>query len=137
MEDCTALVTVQRPALPAELTATLELAHDFAKASRAKTTLAAYRSDLAIFTVWSEARGLCPLPPTPATLCMFLAAEAAQGRRPSTISRRLAAIKWAIEEAGLLGETEKSPTAHKSVRDVMAGNHAQRRRRTTPETGND
>jgi site-specific recombinase XerD len=118
----TALIIIEPPAaLPAELTATLELAADFAKASKAKSTVEAYRSDLAIFTAWCGARGLCPLPPTPATLCMFLADEAAQGKRPSTISRRLAAIKYGIEAAGLLGETEKSPTAHKSVRDVMAG----------------
>jgi hypothetical protein len=36
--DCTALMVVEQPALPAELTATLELAADFAKASKAKAT---------------------------------------------------------------------------------------------------
>jgi hypothetical protein len=33
-----ALIVTERPALPAELTATLELAADFAKASKAKAT---------------------------------------------------------------------------------------------------
>jgi hypothetical protein len=36
-----ALVIVDQPASPAELAATLELAADFARASKAKTTLAA------------------------------------------------------------------------------------------------
>ena len=36
MGDCTALAVIEQPALPAELTATLELAADFAKASKAR-----------------------------------------------------------------------------------------------------
>ena len=51
-----------RPALPVELTATLELAADFAKASKAPATQAAYASDFAIFEAWCTARGLCALP---------------------------------------------------------------------------
>jgi site-specific recombinase XerD len=115
-----ALVTISS-ALPVELTATLELAADFARASKAKATQQAYASDLRIFEAWCAARGLNALPPSPATLAAFLAAEAQRGRRPSTISRRLAAIKYALESAGLLGETEKSPTDHRTVRDVIAG----------------
>ena len=40
-----ALVTIERPALPAELIAPLKLAADFAKASKAPATQAAYGSD--------------------------------------------------------------------------------------------
>jgi site-specific recombinase XerD len=116
-----ALVPVTAPALPVELTAALELAVDFAKASKARSTLEAYRSDLAIFCAWCAAHGLCAMPPAPSTICAFLAAEAAHGKRPSTIARRLAATKWGIEERGLLGETEKCPTDHRTVRDTMAG----------------
>jgi len=47
--DCTALTVVEQPALPVELTATLELAADFAKASKAKATQDAYGSDFRIF----------------------------------------------------------------------------------------
>jgi site-specific recombinase XerD len=121
MEDCTALVTVEQPALPVEFTESLELAADFAKASRAASTLSAYRSDMQIFTNWCLARGLVPIPPTPASLCAFLADEAARGRRPSTIARRLAAIKWAVEGAGVLRDTEKCPTDDKAVSAVLAG----------------
>jgi hypothetical protein len=44
-----ALTVIEQPALPAELTSTLELAADFAKASKAKATQAAYASDFRIF----------------------------------------------------------------------------------------
>jgi hypothetical protein len=58
MEDCTVLMVVEQPALPIELTATLELASDFAKASKAKATQEAYGSDFRIFESWCRARGL-------------------------------------------------------------------------------
>jgi hypothetical protein len=62
--DCTALTVVEQPALPAELTATLELAADFAKASKAKATQDAYGSDFRIFDSWCRPRGLRALPAT-------------------------------------------------------------------------
>jgi hypothetical protein len=55
--DTTALAIVEQPALPAELLGPLRLAADFAKASRAASTLSAYRSDVKIFTEWAAARG--------------------------------------------------------------------------------
>jgi len=54
--DCTALTVVEQPALPVELTATLELAADFAKASKAKATQDAYESDFRIFESWCRWR---------------------------------------------------------------------------------
>src|SRR3981081_4020555 len=57
-----ALVMLDPPAPPAELTATLELAADFARASKAKTTLAAYESDWRVFESWCGTRGLVALP---------------------------------------------------------------------------
>jgi hypothetical protein len=55
-----ALVTIERQALPVELTATLELAADFAKNSKAPATRAAYASDFRIFEAWCTARGCLP-----------------------------------------------------------------------------
>ena len=89
MEDCTALMVVEQPALPVELTATLELAADFAKASKAKATQEAYASDFRIFESWCRSRGLSALPATAESLCAFLADEASAGRRASTLGRRL------------------------------------------------
>jgi hypothetical protein len=62
---------VEQPALPAELTATLELAADFAKASKAKATQDAYGSDFRIFESWCRPRGLRALPATAESLCAF------------------------------------------------------------------
>jgi hypothetical protein len=64
-----ALVTIS-PALPVELTDALELAADFARASKAKATQQAYASDFKIFELWCGARGLDALAPTPAALCV-------------------------------------------------------------------
>src|SRR5262249_22648455 len=63
MDDCTALTIVEQPALPVELTATLELAADFAKASKSQATQAAYASDFRIFESWCRARGLSACQP--------------------------------------------------------------------------
>jgi hypothetical protein len=108
-------VIEQSTTLSSDLAASSRLAADFIKASRAPNTLDAYVSDFRIFDAWCSERALVSLPPTPDTLCMFLADEASRGRRPSTLQRRLAAIKYAVEAAGVLADTEKSPTSHKAV----------------------
>jgi site-specific recombinase XerD len=111
-----ALVTIERPALPVELTGTLELAADFAKASKALATQTAYASDFRIFEAWCTARGLCALPATPAALCGFLADEATVGRRASTLGRRLAAIRYFHRAAGY-----DSPTGDEAVKATLSG----------------
>ena len=98
--DCTALTVVEQPALPVALTATLELAADFARASKAKATQEAYGSDFRIFESWCRSRGLSALPATAESLCAFLADEASAGRRASTLGRRLAAIRYFHRAAG-------------------------------------
>jgi hypothetical protein len=50
--DCTALTVVEQPALPVEFEAELGLAGDFARASKAESTRAAYASDFRIFESW-------------------------------------------------------------------------------------
>jgi site-specific recombinase XerD len=102
-----ALTVIEQPALPAELTATLELAADFAKASKAKATQAAYGSDF---------RGLSPLPASAAALCGFLADEASAGKRASTLGRRLAAIRYFHRAAGY-----DTPTGDEKVKAVLSG----------------
>ena len=57
-----ALVTIERLALPVELTAPLKLAADFARASKAPATQAAYGSDFRIFEAWCAVRGISRLP---------------------------------------------------------------------------
>jgi site-specific recombinase XerD len=114
--DTAALMVVEQPALPAELTATLELAADFAKASKAKATLEAYASDWRIFDAWCGRRGLGALPATPAAVCGFLADEASAGKRASTLGRRLAAIRYFHRAAG-----HETPTGDEKVKAVLSG----------------
>src|SRR5262245_10279908 len=98
---CTDIAIIEQPALPAELTTTLELAANFARASKAKATQEAYRSDFRIFESWCRSRGLSALPATAESLCAFLADEGSAGRRASTLFRRLAAIRYFHRAAGL------------------------------------
>jgi site-specific recombinase XerD len=114
--DCTALTVVEQPALPAELTATLELAADFAKASKAKATQDAYESDFRIFESWCRPRGLSALPASAESLCAFLADQASLGKRASTLGRRLAAIRYFHRAAGF-----DTPTGDEKLKAVLSG----------------
>lgn len=109
-------LTVIEQQLPAELTATLELARDFAKASKAKATQEAYASDFRIFEAWCQARGLNTLPASAESLCAFLADEATAGRRASTLGRRLAAIRYFHRAADY-----ETPTGDEKVKAVLSG----------------
>jgi site-specific recombinase XerD len=114
--DCTALTVVEQPALPAELAATLELAADFARASKARATQDAYESDFRIFESWCRSRGLSALPATAESLCAFLADQATLGKRASTLGRRLAAIRYFHRAAGY-----ETPTTDEKVKAVLSG----------------
>ena len=52
----TALTVLEPPGLPAKLVAPLKLAADFAQASKAPATQAAYGSDFRIFEAWGAQR---------------------------------------------------------------------------------
>ena len=75
------------------------------QASRAESTLVAYRSDWAGFTKWCETNQLASLPATPATVAAYLVelGNPEDGHKPfaiSTIQRRKAAISEAHTLAG-------------------------------------
>jgi site-specific recombinase XerD len=89
--------------LPAALTAPLRLAADFARASKAPATQAAYDSDFRLFEAWCAARGISALPATAAALCGFLADEAAAGRRASTV--KAGAAKLGLEASAFAGHS--------------------------------
>lgn len=92
----------------------------------AAATRRAYQGDFAHFKDWCEAmsartgRHLEPLPAEWRTLWLYLTDLVADGNaagyQPSTLDRRLAAIKWVHEVKGA-----PSPTGHASVRELMAG----------------
>jgi site-specific recombinase XerD len=84
--------------------------------SLAPATRRAYRAALADFTAWCDEAGVDALPAAPETVARYLAAGAKSGRSVSTLSQRLAAIRWAHE-----ARNYESPTAAKGVRATMAG----------------
>lgn len=90
-------------------------AREFATASRSDATLAAYASDLRHFSAWADAHGLAPMPADPETIALYLTSMA-DTLRPSTLSRRVAAISVAHQHAGF-----PSPTTDAMVRSVLSG----------------
>ena len=89
----------------------------YAAAEKAEATRRAYRSDFDMFGTWCRARrDVEPLGVSPDTVAAYLASQASVGVRPSTLSRRLAAISYAH---GLKGMA--SPAVHEAVRAVMRG----------------
>jgi len=84
------------PALPA---ADIEEAVRYAKAEKAPATRRAYRTDFAIFEAWCAQRNASALPASSETVAAYLAWEAGRSR-PSTIGRRVAAIRYAHKLAG-------------------------------------
>jgi hypothetical protein len=111
-----ALVTIAEPALPVAFQAELELASGFAKASKPAATIAAYRSDFGIFESFCRQRGQTALPATPESVAAFLAAQAAIGKRASTLQRRLAAIGYMHKIANM-----PSPLGAEAIKATLAG----------------
>ena len=107
------VVVARRPNTPAELEAAV---HGFARAEKSAATRRAYRSDFGTLTAWCEGLGFLPLPAAPEGVAAFLADQAEAGVRPSTLSRRVAAIAYAHDLAGL-----PSPARAKAVRVVLGG----------------
>jgi len=95
----------------------LETARAFAEHEKAAASRRAYNSDWSIFRSWCAHRDLQPLPASPQAVAAFIAAEAQAGRRAATITRRLAAIRYAHKLAGI-GEP---PTNSELVRSTMRG----------------
>jgi Phage integrase, N-terminal SAM-like domain len=93
----------------------LSVAIDLAKAEKAPATRRAYASDFRLFEVYCDTKGISALPAAPETVASYIAAEA-QTAKPSTIGRRLAAIRYAHKLAGL-----ETPTDAEAVKATMRG----------------
>jgi site-specific recombinase XerD len=109
---------IRRPStLPAvELETAREAAEMYAKGSRAASTWRAYESDWRTFHAWCRTVDRAALPAEPATVALFLAAQAKLGIAPSTLGRRLAAIRLMHVGARLA-----SPHDALQVDEVMRG----------------
>lgn len=84
--------------------------------SRSKATWRAYESDWRQFCDWCSSASVTSLPSTTETVVLFLSSESARGLAPSTLNRRLAAIR-------LMHIAEDLPSPHNSleVQEVMRG----------------
>lgn len=110
-------VTPQRSVLAQlELDQALKAAKRYSRKSRAESTWRAYQSDWRQFEAWCKQLALTSLPADPETVAMFVAAQAADGRNPSTLDRRLAAIRLVH-----LGAGHPSPHNALKVAEVMRG----------------
>jgi site-specific recombinase XerD len=101
--------------VPAQLGADLAAAVDLAKAEKAAATRRAYGTDFRLFRAWCDGKGVSALPAGPETVAAYLAA-AARTARPSTIGRRVAAIRYAHKLAGL-----NTPTDAEAVKATVRG----------------
>lgn len=102
--------------LPAALRLDFAAALHLAKAEKAQSTRRAYQSDFRLFSTWCDGKGVLPLPAASETVAAFLAFEATAGIKPSTISRRVAAIRYAHKLANM-----ETPTDAEAVKAVVRG----------------
>lgn len=82
----------------------------------AQGTKRVYRSDWELFKTWCHARSLIAETATPDAVALFLGCQFEEGIHPSTLNRRVAAIKFAFTCRQLF-----SPTDHPRVRGVLKG----------------
>ena len=99
-----------------ELESAFAAAKRYAKKSRADSTWRAYENDWRQFEAWCTKVNLPALPADPDTVAMFVASQAADGLNPSTLDRRLAAIRLVH-----LGAGHASPHNTIKVTEVMRG----------------
>jgi site-specific recombinase XerD len=115
MSPSTVLLAVpsdQRPALRA----LLGQAEEYQRQSKSAATLRAYRADWRDFTAWCDAHALPSLPAPADAVVGYLTDLAGQGRKASTIGRRVSALSQAHQAAGF-----ESPTRALAVRATLRG----------------
>ena len=88
----------------------------YGRSSRAASTYRAYEADWRAFEAWCRALKLVPLPATAFPVALYLLAEAKLGRAPSTLGRRLAAIRLMH-----IGAHHLSPHDAIEVAEVLRG----------------
>jgi integrase len=89
---------------------------DFLRESRAPNTHRAYRAAVAAFSAFCEASGRRTIPASPPSVAAYLASQASEGRRCSTVSVHAAAISYAHRVAG-----HPNPCDSALVREVVRG----------------
>lgn len=103
-------------AVLAALAPELAAAVEYAKAEKSPATRKAYGTDFRLFRTWCEGKATGALPALPETVAAYVAHAAGQGAKASTLSRRLAAIRYAHKLAGL-----PTPTDSEAVKATARG----------------
>jgi hypothetical protein len=111
------LIPLAAPAAGALVPAELDAARSFAEAEKAAGTRRGYAADWTAFRAWCAERRVLALPAEPQTIAAYLATSAEAGLRPSTIGRRLAAIRYAHALAGFT----EPPTNAEVVKATLRG----------------
>ena len=111
----TLLPALSQPTLGITLS---ENSHKYLLNSKSKRTRQGYKSDLKHFAAFCQSQNVLPLPAAPATVAAYLVMLAEGGFKPTTMSRRLAAISKAHGADQL-----DSPASmkHAVVKEVWAG----------------
>jgi site-specific recombinase XerD len=122
------LVTLQN-SLPAHLTQSIEQARELIAARHSAATRKAYETDTKAFGLWARANGLECLPASIEAVVLYLTHLSVKGLKPSSITRKVAAIKHSHRQAG-----HQSPTDSEPVKAAMAG--IKRTRGTAPRQVN-
>src|SRR5262249_41827818 len=110
------LIKADAGGLPETLGPELDEATGYARAEKSEATRRAYKSAFALFRSRCEANRPPALPAAPAAVAAFLAAEASGGVKVATISRRLAAIRYAHKLAD-----HEPPTNSEAVKATLRG----------------
>ena len=101
--------------LPAHLEASVQQARALIAARHSQATRKAYEADLKDFAAWASQNQLTPMPATVESVVLYLT-HCSASLKPSSISRKAAAIKYAHRQAGL-----QSPTDSEPVQATLAG----------------
>ncbi|WP_242187236.1 integrase [Sphingomonas sp. CARO-RG-8B-R24-01] len=108
-------------ALPADMPPVSALGVEIAFEAMADATKAAIAADLDCFVAWCAKERRAAFPADPEDLVRYLRHLEAQGKKPATLSRRMATLASAHRLVGI-GEKDGLPTDHPMVRNALRAN---------------
>jgi len=108
-------------ALPTDFPPVSALGVETALEAMADATKAAIAADLDCFIGWCVVEKRPPFPADPEDLVRYLRHLEAEGRKPATLSRRMATLASAHRLVGI-GEKDGMPTDHPMVRNALRAN---------------
>lgn len=114
-------------ALPADFPPVSRLGVETALEAMAEATKLAIAADLDCFITWCADGARIPFPAEAEDLVRYLRHLEAQGRKPATLSRRMASLASAYRLAGLGGHAAL-PTDHPMVRNALRANRRRKGR---------